>query len=211
LFEIHSFYLCPSTIETCFFLDSKPEITERLLKGLKVTAFVAFYTWHGLLGPYWFEASKTITVNAAYYRDVIKNFYDYLSKTLSEGQLRMACGSCKIGLQLILPMTLLLIWNSFSILASLPLALIMNGPIHGFLAMGSCKAYHACWQAHNSRYQAECAPIYPSCIDSDYEKSWAKIWSSDKSVSQLSRGTHRKRKFQTICFKYFFGGKLMGS
>jgi len=34
LLEIHTFYVCPSTIETSFNLDYKPEeITERLLKG----------------------------------------------------------------------------------------------------------------------------------------------------------------------------------
>jgi len=42
-----------------------------------------------ILGPYW---CKTATVNAARYRDVIKNltpddFYDNLFKTLFEGQL----------------------------------------------------------------------------------------------------------------------------
>jgi len=48
------------------------------------------------LGPYWLEeAGKTVTVNIAHYRDVIKNltlnhFYGDLSETLSEGQLRMA-------------------------------------------------------------------------------------------------------------------------
>jgi len=48
------------------------------------------------LGLYWFEeAGKTVTVNTARYCDVIKNltpddFYDELSETLSDGQLRMA-------------------------------------------------------------------------------------------------------------------------
>jgi len=44
------------------------------------------------LSPYWFEeAGKTVTVNAARYRDVIKNFSadSNLSENLSEGQLRM--------------------------------------------------------------------------------------------------------------------------
>jgi len=67
------------------------EITERQLKGPKVTAFVAFNTRHGLLGPYWFENDgKMVTINASRYRDVLKKFYDDLSDTLSEGQLRMA-------------------------------------------------------------------------------------------------------------------------
>jgi len=54
-------------IETRFYPDSKPEeITERLLKGSKVTAFVAFIDRHGLLGLYWFDkAVKMITNNAA--------------------------------------------------------------------------------------------------------------------------------------------------
>jgi len=41
--------------------------------------------------PYWFEeVGKTITVNAACYCDVFKNFYDDLSKILSEGQQEIA-------------------------------------------------------------------------------------------------------------------------
>jgi len=90
LLKILTFCVCPSTIETHFYPDSKPEeITRRLLKGFKVTAFVAFNARHGLLGPYWFEeVGKTVTVNATRYRDVIKNltlddFYDDLSETLS--------------------------------------------------------------------------------------------------------------------------------
>jgi len=67
LLEIHTFYVCPSSIETRFYPDSKPEeTTERLLKGPEVTAFVAINVRHGLLGPYWFEeAGKTVAVNAA--------------------------------------------------------------------------------------------------------------------------------------------------
>jgi len=66
LLEIHTFYVCPSTIETRFYPDSKPdEITVRLLKGRKVTAFVAFNVKHGLLGPYWFEeADKSPSLRA---------------------------------------------------------------------------------------------------------------------------------------------------
>jgi len=38
LLEIYTFYVYPFTIETRFYRDSKPEeITERLLKGPKVT------------------------------------------------------------------------------------------------------------------------------------------------------------------------------
>ena len=70
--------------------DLPEEITERQLKGPKVTAFVAFNARHGLLGPYWFEEDgKTVTINAARYCDVIAKFYDDLLATLSEGQLRM--------------------------------------------------------------------------------------------------------------------------
>jgi len=93
LLEIHTFFVCPSTIEARFYPDSEPEEnTEKLLKGPKVTAFAAFKARHGLLGPYWFEeAGKTVSVNAACYRDVIKNltpddFYDNLSQTLSESR-----------------------------------------------------------------------------------------------------------------------------
>ena len=71
--------------------DLPEEITERQLKGPKVTAFVAFNARHGLLGPYWFEEDgKTVTINAARYRDVIAKFYDDLSATQLEGQHRMA-------------------------------------------------------------------------------------------------------------------------
>jgi len=40
---------------------------------------------------------------------------------------------------------------------------------------------------------------YPS-FASNHEKSWTKFWSPDKSVSQSSRGTHKKYKFQAISF-----------
>jgi len=77
-----------------FYSDSQTKrITEKLLKGHKITAFEPFNARHGLLGRYRFEETgKTITVNAAQYRDVIKNlthdnFYDDLYETLSEGQL----------------------------------------------------------------------------------------------------------------------------
>ena len=71
--------------------EQPEEITKKKLKGPKVIAFVAFKARHGLLGPYWFEEDvKTVTINAARYRDVIKMFYDDLSEALSEGQLRMA-------------------------------------------------------------------------------------------------------------------------
>jgi len=33
---------------------------------------------------------------------------------------------------------------------------------------------------------------YPSRIALDFEKSWPKLWSPDKIVSQSSRGTHIK-------------------
>jgi len=67
LLEFLTFHVCPSTIETRFYPNSKlEEITERLLKSPKVTAFVAFNARRGLLVPYWFkEANKTLTVNAA--------------------------------------------------------------------------------------------------------------------------------------------------
>jgi len=69
--KIHAFYVCPSTIETRFYANSKPEeITERLLKSPKITAFIAFNGRHDLLGSYWFdEASKTVTVNATRHQE----------------------------------------------------------------------------------------------------------------------------------------------
>ena len=71
--------------------EQPEEVTEKQLKGPKVTAFVAFNARHALLGPYWFEeGGKTVTVNAVSYHDVIKLFYDDLLETLSEGQLQMA-------------------------------------------------------------------------------------------------------------------------
>jgi len=51
--NLHFLCVSISTIETRFYPDSKPEEnTERLLKGPKVTAFVAFNARHGLLGLY---------------------------------------------------------------------------------------------------------------------------------------------------------------
>jgi len=94
LLEIHTFYACSLTIAIRFYLDSKPEeITERQLKGPKVTAFVAFHVRYGLLGPYSLKHPVKWSLSMLpRYRDVIKNFtpddfYDDLSETLfnSEG------------------------------------------------------------------------------------------------------------------------------
>jgi len=114
LLEIHTFYVCLSTIETRFYTDSKPEETT---EGPKVTAFNARY---GLLGPYWFEKAKPVKRSLSMlprYGDVFKNltpddFYDDLSKPSLKANSEWP-GSSKMGFHLILPMmTLLLI--SFS-------------------------------------------------------------------------------------------------
>ena len=76
------------------FWGSEPpkEITERQLKGPKVTAFVAYNARHGLLGPYWFEDDRgqTVTINAERYREIVNQFHGDLTASLTPGQLRMA-------------------------------------------------------------------------------------------------------------------------
>ena len=75
------------------FWGSEPpeEITEKQLKGPKVTAFVAFNAKHGLLGPYWFEeGGRTITINGERYREVVRQFHVDVNEILTPGQFRLA-------------------------------------------------------------------------------------------------------------------------
>ena len=66
------------------------EISEKQLKGTKVTAFIAFNTKHGLLGPYWFEEhGKMVTVNSLHYCVIMQRFHDDLSQKLTPEQLRL--------------------------------------------------------------------------------------------------------------------------
>lgn len=67
------------------------EVTERQLKGPKVTAFVAYNARHGLLGPYWFEeGGRTVTITSERYCEVIARFHSDLIAILTPGQIRMA-------------------------------------------------------------------------------------------------------------------------
>ena len=66
------------------------EISEKQLKGVKVTAFIAFNTKHSLLGPYWFEeCGKMITVNSPRYCVIMQRFHNDLSQKLTPRQLRL--------------------------------------------------------------------------------------------------------------------------
>lgn len=70
---------------------SPDEISEKRLKGPKVTAFVAFNKKHGLLGPYWFEENgRTVTINSERYITILDQFYGDLTQKLTQGQLRRA-------------------------------------------------------------------------------------------------------------------------
>jgi len=129
LLEIHTFYVCLSTIETRFYPASKSEKNaERLLKSPKVTAFVDFNARHGLLGPTGLKKPvKRPLSMLPRYRDVIKNlspddFYDdFIRNPPSlESQLQMAW-----FIQHGVPTDIAyddniayLIWKNFSILAS---------------------------------------------------------------------------------------------
>ena len=65
-------------------------ISDKQLKGVKVTAFISFSAKHGLLGPYWFdEHGKMVTVNSHCYCVIIQRFHDDLSQKLTPGQLRL--------------------------------------------------------------------------------------------------------------------------
>ena len=75
-----------------FWGESSPEeISEKHLKGPKVTAFVAFNAKHGLLGPYWFEKSgRIVTINSERYIAILDQFHGDLTQKLTQGQLRLA-------------------------------------------------------------------------------------------------------------------------
>lgn len=63
------------------------EVSPRLMKEQKLTAFVAFNSMHGLFGPYWFEEDgKTVTVTGERYRAVITTFTNDLRAVLAARQ-----------------------------------------------------------------------------------------------------------------------------
>ena len=68
-----------------------PEITERYLKGPKVTCFCAFNARWGTLGPYWFENdnSRTVTINGEYFRAVLQTFHNDRAQNVTPNQLSM--------------------------------------------------------------------------------------------------------------------------
>ena len=60
------------------------EISEKHLKGAKVTAWIAFNAKHGFIGPYWFEeGGKTVTINSERYCRVIRQFSAALGQKLT--------------------------------------------------------------------------------------------------------------------------------
>ena len=59
-------------------------MSEKQLKALKVTAFMAYHERHGFLGLYLFEEEdKTVTINAERCRKVIKQFCYDLNASLT--------------------------------------------------------------------------------------------------------------------------------
>lgn len=48
------------------------EITERQLNTTMVTAFVAYNARHGVLGSYWYEGGRTVTINTKRYLKLIR-------------------------------------------------------------------------------------------------------------------------------------------
>ena len=75
-----------------FWGDAPPEeVTDKQLKGPKVTAFVAYNARRGLLGPYWFEErGRTVTITANRYCEIIRQFHADLNRILTPGQFRLA-------------------------------------------------------------------------------------------------------------------------
>ena len=69
--------------------ESHEEITERYLKGPKVTCFCAFNSRWGMLGPYWFEndISRTVTINGECYRTMLQKFHHDLAQKVNPNQL----------------------------------------------------------------------------------------------------------------------------
>ena len=68
-----------------------PEITERYLKGCKVTCFYTFNARWGMLGPYWFENDnhRTVTINGECYRAPLQKFHNDLAQKVTPNQLSM--------------------------------------------------------------------------------------------------------------------------
>ena len=72
-------------------VSSLEKISEKHLKGLKVTVFVGFNAKHGLMGPYWFEKNgHTVTINSERYIAIFDEFHGDLTQILTQGQLRLA-------------------------------------------------------------------------------------------------------------------------
>ncbi|XP_076041907.1 histone-lysine N-methyltransferase SETMAR-like [Oratosquilla oratoria] len=64
------------------------EMSEKHLKGAKVTAWIAFNPRHGLLGPYWFQdgRGKTVIVNSERYCEIINKFNTELGQRFTVHQ-----------------------------------------------------------------------------------------------------------------------------
>ena len=75
-----------------FWEKEKPEaISEKRLKGPKVTGFVACVTKHSLLGPYWFEENeRTFAINCERYVAIVDQFYVNRTLKLSQRQFKLA-------------------------------------------------------------------------------------------------------------------------
>ena len=67
------------------------EITERYLKGPKVTCFCPCNARWGTLGPYGFENdnSRMVTINCEHYRAIFQKFHTDLAKKVTPNQLSM--------------------------------------------------------------------------------------------------------------------------
>ena len=65
-------------------LQHPDEVEEKLLKGRKVTAFVAVSD-RGVLEPYWFEDKngRTVTINQERYRSIVNAFHEDLKQSMS--------------------------------------------------------------------------------------------------------------------------------
>lgn len=62
--------------------DPPEQVSEKHLKGAKVTAWMAFNPRHGLIGPYWFQDArgKAVTVNSERYCEIINTFKNELGQ-----------------------------------------------------------------------------------------------------------------------------------
>ena len=80
-----------------FWGESSPEeISDKHLKGPKVSAFLAFNAKHDLLGSYCFEENgRTVTINSERYIAILDQFHCSLIQKLTQGRFglsRMAPG-----------------------------------------------------------------------------------------------------------------------